>query len=193
MNGEKVPGQRKGSRDIGGLDGLGRPGIPRTAALFPVPGDVDEYTACVLAPERFDDANQFTTDDPGYDIAYKITPKADPLVRGQILETGTSDLRNGVSDIVAIVGSPSQPLTVKISGLTIDGYDPQGREVAVEAGLLFLDAKGSVVRSRVTNVAFEDFHIPASAVHSRAGCARGGTLSIASWGPRPACRPGWCR
>jgi hypothetical protein len=81
----------------------------------------------------------------------KITPKANPLVRGSILED-TPDLRNGVGDIIAIVGTPTQPLTVNISGVTVDGYDPDGREVAVEAGILFLDAKGSVVRSRVTNV-----------------------------------------
>lgn len=81
-----------------------------------------------------------------------ITPKANPLVRGSIIEEGTPDIRNGVGDIVAIVGTPTQPLTVNISGVTVDGYDPQGREVAVEAGILFLDAKGSVVRSRVTNV-----------------------------------------
>ncbi|MDA0164132.1 Ig-like domain-containing protein [Solirubrobacter ginsenosidimutans] len=81
----------------------------------------------------------------------KITPKADPLVRGRILEDAP-DLRNGVGDIVAIVGTPTQPLTVNISGVTVDGYDPQGREVAVEAGILFLDAKGSIVRSRVTNI-----------------------------------------
>jgi hypothetical protein len=81
----------------------------------------------------------------------KITPKANPLVRGSIIEA-TPDLRNGVGDIVAVVGTPTQPLTVNISGLTVDGYDPQGREVAVEAGILFLDAKGSIVRSRVTNI-----------------------------------------
>ena len=74
-----------------------------------------------------------------------------PLVGGSILEA-TSDIRNGVGDIVAVVGTPTQPLTVNISGVTVDGYDPQGREVAVEAGILFLDAKGSIVRSRVTNV-----------------------------------------
>ena len=81
----------------------------------------------------------------------KITPKANPLVRGRILED-TPDLRNGVGDIIAIVGTPTQPLTVNISGVTVDGYDPDGREVAVEAGIVFLDAKGSIVRSRVTNV-----------------------------------------
>jgi hypothetical protein len=80
-----------------------------------------------------------------------ITPKAAPLVGGRILEA-TPDIRNGVGDIVAVVGTPTQPLTVNISGVTVDGYDPRGREVAVEAGILFLDAKGSIVRTRVTNV-----------------------------------------
>jgi hypothetical protein len=81
----------------------------------------------------------------------KITPKANPLVRGRILEDAP-DIRNGVGDIVAVVGTPTQPLSVNLSGITVDGYDPQGREVAVEAGILFLDAKGSIVRSRVTNI-----------------------------------------
>ena len=36
----------------------------------------------------------------------------------------TPDLRNGLGDIVAIVGTPTQPLTVNISGVTVDGYDP---------------------------------------------------------------------
>ena len=76
-----------------------------------------------------------------------ISPKANPLVRGSIIEEGTSDIRNGVGDIVAIVGTPTQPLTVNISGVTVNGYDPQGREVAVEAGILYLDAKGSINRS----------------------------------------------
>src|SRR3954452_22873848 len=80
-----------------------------------------------------------------------ITPKANPLVRGRILEDAP-DIRNGVGDIVAVVGTPTQPLTVNLSGVTVDGYDPDGREVAVEAGILFLDAKGSIVRSRVTNI-----------------------------------------
>ena len=54
-----------------------------------------------------------------------ITPKAAPLVGGRILED-EPDLRNGVGDIVAIVGTPTQPLTVNISGVTVDGYDPAG-------------------------------------------------------------------
>ncbi len=88
----------------------------------------------------------------GADLVVDHRPKANPLVRGRIIEEDTSDIRNGVGDIVAIVGTPTQPLTVNISGVTVNGYDPQGREVAVEAGILFLDAKGSINRSRVTNV-----------------------------------------
>ena len=80
-----------------------------------------------------------------------ISPKAWPLVGGRILED-SPDIRNGVGDIVAVVGTPTQPLTVDISGVTVDGYDPQGRPVGVEAGILFLDAKGSVDRSRITNI-----------------------------------------
>jgi hypothetical protein len=97
-----------------------------------------------------------------------ISPKANPLVRGSIIEA-TPDIRNGVGDIVAIVGTPTQPLTVDISGVTVDGYDPQGREVAVEAGILFLDAKGSVVRSRVTNIVTSE----GDNAHTRPGGWRG--------------------
>jgi hypothetical protein len=79
-----------------------------------------------------------------------ITPKASSVAGGSILEA-TSDLRNGLGDIVAIVGTPTQPIKVDISGVTVDGYDPAGRPVAVEAGIVFLDAKGSVVNSHVTN------------------------------------------
>jgi hypothetical protein len=80
-----------------------------------------------------------------------ITPKSTVPVGGRIMET-TPDLRNGVGDIIAVDGTPSQPLEVHIQGVTVDGWDPAGRPVAVEAGILFLDAKGSVERSRVTNI-----------------------------------------
>jgi hypothetical protein len=97
-----------------------------------------------------------------------ITPKADPLVRGGIIEAAP-DIRNGVGDIVSIVGTPTQPLTVHISGVTVDGYDPQGREVAVEAGIVFLDAKGSIARTRVTNVVTSE----GDNAHTRPGGWRG--------------------
>ena len=98
-----------------------------------------------------------------------ISPKANPLVRGSIIEEGMSDIRNGVGDIVAIVGTPTQPLTVNISGVTVDGYDPQGREVAVEAGVLYLDAKGSITRTRVTNIVTSE----GDNAHTRVGGWRG--------------------
>ena len=81
----------------------------------------------------------------------RITPKSSSTAGGQIMEA-TPDLRNGLGDIIAVVGTPSQPLKVDISGITVDGWDPKGRPVVVEAGVLFLDARGSVVRSHVTNV-----------------------------------------
>jgi hypothetical protein len=80
-----------------------------------------------------------------------ITPKASSVAGGSILEPGGSDLRNGLGDIVSIVGTPTQPIKVDISGVTVDGYDAKGRPIAVEAGILFLDAKGSVTYSHVTN------------------------------------------
>ncbi|WP_147447555.1 Ig-like domain-containing protein [Solirubrobacter pauli] len=80
-----------------------------------------------------------------------ISPKSSGVNFGSILEP-TPDLRNGIGDIIAIVGTPTQPLKADISGVTVSGYDPAGRPVAVEAGIAFVDAKGSVKRSHVTNV-----------------------------------------
>jgi hypothetical protein len=81
----------------------------------------------------------------------KITPRSSGPAYGRIMED-QPDLRNGLGDVIAVVGTPSQPITVNIQGVTVDGWDPQGRPVAVEAGIVFLDAKGSVERSRVTDV-----------------------------------------
>jgi hypothetical protein len=80
-----------------------------------------------------------------------ITPKSSGPASGRIMEE-SPDLRNGLGDIIAVVGTPSQPLKVDISGVTVDGWDPAGRPVAVEAGIVFLDARGSVIRSHVTNI-----------------------------------------
>jgi hypothetical protein len=80
-----------------------------------------------------------------------ISPKATTPTGGQILEASPS-IRNGIGDIIAVDGTPSRPLTVDISGVTVDGYDAEGRAIAVEAGIVFLDAMGSVDRVRVTNV-----------------------------------------
>ena len=41
---------------------------------------------------------------------------------------------------------------MNISGVTVDGHTPVGTPVVVEAGVLYLDAEGTIDRSRVTNV-----------------------------------------
>lgn len=86
----------------------------------------------------------------GADLVH-ISPKASSTSGGRIMET-TPDLRNGLGDVIAVVGAPTRPLTVDISGVTVDGFDPDDKPVVVEAGVVYLDAKGSISRSRVTNV-----------------------------------------
>ncbi|WP_157592697.1 Ig-like domain-containing protein [Solirubrobacter soli] len=97
-----------------------------------------------------------------------ITPKSSGPAYGRIMEA-TPDIRNGLGDVIAIVGTPSQPVDVDVSGVTVDGWDPQGRPVAVEAGIVFLDAKGSVNRSHVTNVVTSE----GAEAYNRAGGYRG--------------------
>jgi hypothetical protein len=97
-----------------------------------------------------------------------ITPRATTPIGGQILEAAP-DIRNGVGDIVAVVGAPTKPITVDLSGITVDGFDANRRPIAVEAGILFLDAKGSVYRSRVTDVVTSE----ADGAYARPGGWRG--------------------
>jgi hypothetical protein len=82
----------------------------------------------------------------------RVTPKASSPVSGRILENGAASLHNGVGDIVAVVGAPQNPVDVDISGITVDGHTPVGTPVVVEAGILYLDARGTLDRDRVTNV-----------------------------------------
>jgi len=81
-----------------------------------------------------------------------ITPRATALAGSSIAGT-TTDVRTGLGSIVAAIGTPAAPLDVAISGVTVDGQDAAtGRAVASLAGIVYLDAKGSIERSRVTNV-----------------------------------------
>ncbi len=81
-----------------------------------------------------------------------ITPRATTLAGSSIAGT-TTDVRTGVGSIVAVLGTPGSPLDVMISGVTVSGEDAAtGRPVASVAGILYLDAKGAIDRSRVTNV-----------------------------------------
>lgn len=118
-------------------------------------------------------AKSLTLKGAGADLV-TISPVSSGPVSGQIMEAGTPDLRNGLGDVIAVTGTPTQPLTVDISGVTVDGYDPAGRPVAVEAGIVFLDAKGSVVRSRITNVVTSE----GDNAFSRPGGYRGGQPGV---------------
>lgn len=72
-----------------------------------------------------------------------ITPKAG----GQLTTSETLNLRDGVGDVIAITGAPFAPTTAHVTGVTVDGGG-----VFNEAGIVFLDAQGSVKSTRVTGI-----------------------------------------
>ena len=72
--------------------------------------------------------------------------KLRPVANAQLIEAA-QNIRNGVGDIISVVGTPSTPIKVDISGITIDGNG-----AFVEAGVVYLDATGTFFRNRVTNV-----------------------------------------
>ena len=65
---------------------------------------------------------------------------------GQIA-ANAPNIRDSVGNIATIAGGSAVPITVDISGVTFDGNG-----VYSEVGVLFIDAQGSLVRSRVTDV-----------------------------------------
>jgi hypothetical protein len=65
---------------------------------------------------------------------------------GQIAED-SPDIRDGKGDIVAVTGTSGSPVTVDISGVTVDAAG-----VYATAGVVFIDAQGSVSHSRVTGL-----------------------------------------
>ena len=77
--------------------------------------------------------------------ARRTSGNPNALPAGQIA-ANSPDLRDNVGNILTIQGGTAAPVTVDISGITFDG-----NKVYVEGGILWLDAKGSLVRSRVTN------------------------------------------
>jgi hypothetical protein len=85
-----------------------------------------------------------------------IEPARSSPTGGQIAET-PMDIRDKKGDIVLAAGEPTAPIDVSISGVTVDGDG-----VFAKAGIVYLDAEGSLVRDRVrgiatsiTNTAFE--------------------------------------
>ena len=71
-----------------------------------------------------------------------IAEDSDPATPG-----AQQSIRYPSGNIVTAVGTPAVPITVDISGVTIDGGG-----VAAKAGVVFLDAQGSLKRSRVTDI-----------------------------------------
>ncbi len=62
-------------------------------------------------------------------------------------DVAEQDIQRPSGNIITAVGTPALPLTVDISGVTIEGNG-----VTAKAGLVFLDAQGSLRRSRVTDI-----------------------------------------
>lgn len=75
-----------------------------------------------------------------------IEPRNNPSAGGQIAEEHP-DIRDGSGDIIAAIGSVQDPVTVHISGVTVNASG-----VDATAGVVFLDAQGSLDRSRVTGI-----------------------------------------
>ena len=64
-----------------------------------------------------------------------------------VIAEDPQNIRYPSGNIVTAVGTPAVPITVDISGVTFDGDG-----VAAKAGVVFLDAQGSLRRSRVTDI-----------------------------------------
>jgi hypothetical protein len=75
-----------------------------------------------------------------------ISPRRYDGNDGVIAEDPQS-IRYPRGNIITAVGTPVMPVTVDISGVTVDGNG-----VAAKAGIVFLDAQGSLRRSRVTDI-----------------------------------------
>ncbi len=105
-----------------------------------------------------------------------------------VIADDPQDIRRPTGNIVTAVGTPALPVDVHISGVTIDGNG-----VAAKAGIVFLDAQGSLVRSRVTDIVTSE----APGAHDMPGGYRSGFLGYgvaqvtaadsapAGAGPRP--------
>lgn len=64
-----------------------------------------------------------------------------------VIAEDPQNIRYPSGNILTAVGTPAVPITVDISGVTFDG-----NAVAAKAGVVFLDAQGSLRRSRVTDI-----------------------------------------
>jgi hypothetical protein len=90
-------------------------------------------------------AKSLTIKGAGADLV-TISPRRYDGNDGVIAEDPQS-IRYPRGNIITAVGTPVMPVTVDISGVTVDGNG-----VAAKAGVVFLDAQGSLRRSRVTDI-----------------------------------------
>jgi hypothetical protein len=90
-------------------------------------------------------AKTLTLKGAGADLV-TISPRRYDGNDGVIAES-PQNIRYPSGNIITAVGSPAVPITVDISGITVDGNG-----VAAKAGVVFLDAQGSLRRSRVTDI-----------------------------------------
>ena len=61
------------------------------------------------------------------------------------------DLRDGLGVIIAVIGGKNNPVTVNISGVTVDANG-----VDATAGIVYIDAEGSISRSHVTGLVVDE-------------------------------------
>ena len=78
----------------------------------------------------------------------RISPKQSTPGGGQIaVDAEEASVTDGAGDIVSVTGTPASPVTVHISGVTVDGDG-----VYVEAGIVYRDAQGSIAGTHVTDI-----------------------------------------
>jgi hypothetical protein len=70
-----------------------------------------------------------------------------PRNNGGMIAESSPDIRDGKGDIIAVAGTSASPVTVHISGVTVDAAG-----VYATAGVVFIDAQGSVGHTRVTGL-----------------------------------------
>jgi hypothetical protein len=114
-----------------------------------------------------------------------IEPRRSTRAGGQIA-AARPVLRNRVGNIVSIDGGSAVPIKVDISGVTIDGHG-----VYSEVGVLYLDAGGSLVSDRVTDVVTSEsnraYQIPGGYRSNRLGI--GVAQTSAATKPPPGAKP----
>jgi hypothetical protein len=78
-----------------------------------------------------------------------VVPRSNPHSGG--IAEPQPNLRDGEGDLLAAVGKSGAPITVNVSGITFDGNG-----VYVTAGVVFIDAQGSIDRSHVTGLVTDE-------------------------------------